>query len=89
MENPNWLKRVPEQKCPTCGHILNAVVEAGTVAPAMPQEDDITMCVKCRTPLLFNKDLSMRLLNKFEKEALGELIKEMANHIASLKRGRR
>jgi hypothetical protein len=88
MENEDWLKRIPAQKCPTCGRTLNAVVEKGAKIPVMPKEDDITMCVECYSPLLFNKDLSLRCLTPFEKVALSELINEMTNEIAFLKRGK-
>jgi ferredoxin-thioredoxin reductase catalytic subunit len=88
VENEDWFKRVPKQNCPICSYTLNAVVEKGAKIPDIPKEDDLTMCIECYTPLLFNKDLSMRLLNTSEREELDELINEMTNEIAFLKRGK-
>jgi len=87
MPTEEGFQLVPESKCPTCGHTLNAVTEKGAAISARPEEDDLTMCIECYTPLLFNKDLSIRLLNTYEKAALDELIHEMTNYLMFLKRG--
>lgn len=90
MNDENWLKLIPESKCPVCGYTLNAIAEKDTEIPDMPKEDDITMCIECYTPLLFNKDLTIRLLNSMEHVALGDIVDEMTNQLifAKLKYGR-
>jgi hypothetical protein len=86
MQTEEGFQLVPESKCPTCNYTLNAVAERGAPVSSMPQEDDITMCIECYTPLLFNKDLSIRLLNEEEKIALSNLINEMTNNLVFMKR---
>ena len=88
MENEDWLRRLPTQQCPNCGCTLNAIVEREAAVPAEPREDDLTMCFECFTALMFNKDLSLRLLNAFEKKALDEIIQEITNELLFLKRGK-
>jgi len=79
---------MPEAKCPVCNYTLNAVAQKGKNPSdtAQPQEDDLTLCIECYTPLLFNKDLTLRLLNQFEKEALNELIEEATANLVFMKR---
>jgi len=88
MKTPEGFQLVPEGKCLVCGYTLNAVAEKGADPSntTRPQEDDLTLCIECYTPLLFNKDLTLRLLNSFEKEALNELIEEATAQLVFMKR---
>ena len=86
MNDESWLQHIPSSKCPTCGYILNAVVEKGSPIAPVPREGDITMCIECYTPMLFNADLSVRLLNSMEHMALGEIVNEMTNQLIFAKR---
>jgi hypothetical protein len=54
--------------CPFCGHTLNAASSRDT--PRAPEENDLTVCIGCATPLAFNADLSLRLIDAAEMAGL-------------------
>lgn len=86
MENEEWLRRIPETKCLKCNYTLDAIAEGKDIC-SVPEEDDLVLCFKCYTPMLFNKDLSLRLLNVYERNALDSIIEETTRQIEFLKRG--
>lgn len=47
--------RTPGTKCPGCGKLLDACTGFGTPSPG-----DYTICMYCKTWLIFNEDLTMR-----------------------------
>lgn len=52
---------LPESDCPACGHSLNA---ASTLPDGErgPQVGDVTVCLYCATPLMFDETLHRVLL---------------------------
>jgi hypothetical protein len=62
---------VPTSLCPTCGYMFDAVglVEGGDVTPR-PTIGDITGCMACGQPLVFDQSMQVRVLTPFEYDAL-------------------
>lgn len=85
MQNESWFKHVPETKCPTCGYNLNAVRDAHKFDTESPSEGDLALCAECYTPLLFNYDLTLRLLTREEHEDLKEEINEATVQLVIIK----
>ncbi len=52
---------VPEIKCPTCGHTLNAATIASPKCNRAPKAGDVSVCIKCGEPLTFQADLKVRI----------------------------
>lgn len=46
-------RRLPAQPCPSCGHPLDAVTQAGAPATEYPEPGDETVCLRCTTVLVF------------------------------------
>jgi hypothetical protein len=62
--------RLPETKCPNCGTHLDAATEVGSDDGKRPSPGDLTVCIECSVPLVFKADLSMRLLDVGDFDAL-------------------
>jgi len=63
--------RVPLAICPRCGYILDAATATEFNPEASPEPGDVTICVKCRSVLIFDAKLIPR---KPTHEELGEII---------------
>lgn len=55
--------------CPTCGAMLNASTNA-ELQETGPVPGDATLCLYCATLLLFDDDLTLRVLTTEEEAAL-------------------
>ena len=55
---------MPRSRCPACGKGLHAA--SGFSNAARPKAGDITVCVYCATPLLFDLNLALRLPDAVE-----------------------
>jgi hypothetical protein len=55
--------------CPTCGYVMNA---AATVdgSPGRPEPGDITGCMACGQPLVYEQHMQVRLMTQAEYDAL-------------------
>lgn len=60
--------RVPQAKCPLCGHKLDAA--AGIDTDASPDPDDYSVCINCASPLIYCADLTLRPLTAPEMAAM-------------------
>jgi hypothetical protein len=61
--------RVPHSECPVCGYTLTGAT--GAFDPtSTPKPGDLSVCAKCAAPLVFNSDLTIRLLSDTELQAL-------------------
>lgn len=54
---------IPEDYCPFCGHKLDA---ASTPGGAIPNPDDISVCLSCASALRFDKSLRLRAMTQGE-----------------------
>lgn len=62
--------RVPMGHCSRCGHMLDAAVAAKSGGLG-PSPGDITICIKCGHPMVFNDDMKPRELNDDEIKLFG------------------
>ena len=60
----------PEHACPSCRRLLDAASEVG--AKAVPQPGDLSICLYCKAWLVFNADMSLRLIEQEDIETLPE-----------------
>lgn len=73
------------QRCPHCGHRLNASSNAAS-DPAAPVEGDYTLCVRCHEVLVFGPELQLRVPKLVELERLDpETLKDIATARAVLR----
>ena len=66
-----WLgrdHRVPQAKCPLCGHKLDAA--SGINTDASPDPGDYSVCIGCASPLIYRDDLTLRPLTAPEMAAM-------------------
>jgi len=49
---------VPKCRCPYCDTLLDAASPAK--GDAVPEPGDASVCIKCASPLVFDKDLRLR-----------------------------
>ena len=60
--------RVPQAKCPLCGHTLDAA--SGVNTDASPDPGDYSVCIGCASPLTYRDDLTLRALTAPEIAAM-------------------
>ena len=60
--------RVPGSRCPLCGHKLDAAMGIDSDEP--PDPGDYSVCINCASPLVYNDDLSLRLMTGQELREL-------------------
>lgn len=53
-----------DSKCPHCGHTLDRHESTDAVDQRGPEKDDISICIKCASWNMFNKDLSLRVMTE-------------------------
>lgn len=63
--------RHPKTACPCCGKTLNASGASGNDEGA-PGEGDLSVCIYCATILVFDANMTLRLLPQAELETLPE-----------------
>lgn len=61
-------------KCPGCGTKVNAAT--GTDGVSVPVAGDLSVCFKCGTLLVFNKDLSVSLLDLEQLVSLDQDVRD-------------
>ena len=59
---------VPETKCPKCGQVLDATVNM--LGDEAPEPGNLSVCAHCTAYLVFNDDLTQRLMSDEEFIAL-------------------
>lgn len=69
-----------EQGCPSCGHTIDADIEA--FGDARPTPGDVSVCLYCTSYLVFNHDLTRRLMSN---EDFLDLDGETKNSLARVK----
>lgn len=75
-------KTSDKTQCPHCGKFTDAAMgEEGT----SPSEGCISICIGCAKPSVFNKDLTLRVLNE-EEEKNPDLQRELAKLIPVVQR---
>jgi DNA-directed RNA polymerase subunit M/transcription elongation factor TFIIS len=70
-----------ETKCPNCGTILNASEEVSS--DTAPGPGDLTVCNYCGVAMIFNKDMTVRMLTDGEFAVLDVETKQAIEAIAS------
>jgi hypothetical protein len=58
--------KIPPEKCPKCGYFIDATCEAYNYGGRRPRPGDISMCLGCGFPSIFNEDLTRRSPTKEE-----------------------
>jgi rubredoxin len=77
--------KVPEAKCPACGHIFNAA-SAVHMHGRSPKPGDLSVCIECARPLCFAADLSLRLLKREELAGLdADVLEGLARVIVAVR----
>lgn len=69
MRRPPMDHHTKAEPCPSCGHLLEAAMNA-RAGRKPPVEGDVTVCMYCANPLMFRADLSHRLPTPEEGLAL-------------------
>ena len=57
--------RTQEDRCPECGYEVDSATCPDDLL-ATPAEGDLSVCLKCATPLKFNKELYLQALTEDE-----------------------
>ena len=57
--SPDFLVR-PEQPCPWCRHLLNAVGQAQSSHCEVPEAGDVIVCIACAQVSIFGLDGTLR-----------------------------
>lgn len=57
---------LPTTPCPHCGALHNSIKAIGYPRDDDPREGDISVCIKCATPVALAADLSLRKLTDLE-----------------------
>jgi hypothetical protein len=57
--------RTKEDICPVCGYEVDSATCPADPA-AKPREGDLSVCLKCASPLVFNKDLNLKVITEEE-----------------------
>ena len=70
------MTNMPEQKCETCGQLLDAVTHVN--GPAKPSPGDLSICVYCGTLTVFNNELRRRALTGKEMIAAAGDVRVLA-----------
>lgn len=71
--------RTPLCSCPKCGHAVDAATTSETGSPS---PGDLTVCLHCAYPLVFNDDLTVRKLSLEDVKAMSfEEAKELRFYI--------
>ena len=52
--------RTPECRCPYCGKILDRASATPGSPGAAPEPGDLTVCIECASPLVFDEALRVR-----------------------------
>lgn len=74
-----------DDHCPACGKKINAAT--GTDGISVPVEGDLSICFDCGTMLVFNKDLSVRILELLELVTLDQDVRDELEKIQNFVRG--
>jgi len=85
MDDKGWTDtRTPMTPCPLCGYRLDAALGKGQ---ATTSPGDLSVCIGCASPLVFNDDLTLRLLRseEFDNLALPEK-NELRRYMAAARR---
>lgn len=56
------------QRCPACGYEMDSDTDA--FGDARPKPEDVSVCLKCATFLVFNHDMSRRQMTHEDEAAL-------------------
>jgi RNase P subunit RPR2 len=59
---------IKNTNCPNCNHRLNAASNLEAGAGSGPKEGQYTICVYCKSVMVFNTDLSLRILSEEDIE---------------------
>jgi hypothetical protein len=59
---------IPEIECQTCHYIIDST--SGAFEDAWPRKGDLTVCMKCGTPSLFDENLNMIPLSPQELDEI-------------------
>lgn len=69
------------QPCPSCGSILNATSDL--VGDAIPDVGDITICIHCKSVLVFDEAMEYRFATKDELKEIDQVLQERLKSIDS------
>lgn len=70
--------RTPQSNCPSCGKPLDAATFImGDENVKTPEDDDLTVCIYCRSFLKFYDGLKLRLMTQQEIAELPDKIRNM------------
>lgn len=79
--------QLPKSKCPHCENLLDDATGVGH--KDVPSSGDFTICFYCATWLIFNDDLTLRLVEDVDIKDLPldkfEFLKEMTTRLIELK----
>ena len=65
------MERTKPQLCPACGHLLDAAtLVSDSNAKVVPVAGDLTVCMGCARPLLFEDGLRVRTLTQAEAKQM-------------------
>ena len=64
-------KRLKNNVCPSCNHILNASTDPKGHEDSLPVKGDISICLYCCALVQYQDDLSLKEINEIELMALG------------------
>ncbi len=60
--------------CPQCGYKFNRA--AGAFSDHVPQEGDISLCIRCGCAMIFRADLTVRAATEADFDALPAEVKD-------------
>lgn len=72
--------RTPDQECPCCHYVMDAHSPLDN-GPATPGEGDISICLRCGSFLVFNKDLQLAVA---QEKDLDEIKKYPEDYVRML-----
>lgn len=74
-----------DNECPGCNKTVNAAT--GTDGVSVPSQGDLSICFNCGTLLVFNEDLTVRILELEELVLLDQTVRDELNQIQNAVRG--
>jgi len=79
--------RTAPDRCPECGHLLDAATN--TEGPGAPGPGDFSVCISCTAILVFDEQRRLRLPTRSEREDMPDEVLRVVKTIAMVNAGRR
>lgn len=72
--------------CPACGHNLNGIFTREAAEPSLPETGDLSICVECRSFLIFTVHDGHYELRLITGEEIAELPDDQRNELIRARR---